>query len=185
MGCDIHMHLEYLHPDVGGGPAYEPVIASEFYVRRYYPLFNQLAGVRGLAHDGPAFEPRGLPADVCSEIFMRYYIEVEPDDPPNDYYPLDEAETIDVKTAKAWLERDPTLTRVERLGRPFIQDADWHHASFLNLEETIATLNYSSAPGIDPAPHTVPEMRVVLQFMRTLDAEFGEGASRIVFWFDN
>ena len=176
MGCDIHLNLEYRGEAEGSNAEYEIVLTSDFHVGRAYGLFAALAGVRNFWETPVTYPPRGVPADVCAEIFERYFVEVVPDKVPDNFYALAK-ETMSVSQAAQY----PELERRERWGRRFVAESDYHHASHLTLaeaERALAAAEYA----IEEGP---VEFRMVMGFMRVIDGEFGAGASRVVFWFDN
>lgn len=65
MGCDIHMHIEYLD-----GDGWEHFCSPS--IGRWYGLFALMAGVRNYDNITPVAEPRGLPADMDSWTRYKY-----------------------------------------------------------------------------------------------------------------
>lgn len=176
MGCDIHVNIEYRHPVQG----IEPVIAKHFYAGRDYDLFAALAGVRQQIDDPslrPPFPwlipPRGVPSDLSRPLLKVYYCQVLPDG----------ASASEAVFPNCCSQQE--ATQYGKAPRQFgallvIPNPDYHSASYLSRAEITAACehmqyNLASAPS---------EFLLALDVMDSIDARFGEGASRMVFWFD-
>ena len=176
MGCDIHLHLEYLHPSWG----IEPVIANTFSVDRDYGLFAVLAGVRNYNDLPVLVPPRGVPDDVSFRIHEQFYAEIVPDD-AHDWQKNLMHEWCYESDAKNYVEKYGSHIKEFEGGIRYVSNPDWHSASYLTREEVIEVCRHSQ---YDLAKSPV-EFQIVMDFMKSLDERFGESVSRIVFWFDN
>jgi len=61
----------------------------------------------------------------------------------------------------------------------YFQHHDWHTPSWLYLKEIEEVLK------ANPSTWVPPEFLAILASMKTLEDEYGLGATRLVFWFDN
>ncbi len=196
MGCDIHLMVEYdwvstagpsgsaadpCHVAMPFGPDAEPYALSYgvFDIARNYALFAALAGVRNAGGVPPLFPARGIPSNCSGVVFHRFHLHVQ--DRGNDERPWSRGIWRD--EAKALIDRGKAVSLgVRKSGDPeAITDPAYHSASWLTRDEIVRCLRHAD---FDPAELCVG-FRIVLDALRTLDAEYGAGHSRIVFAFDS
>jgi hypothetical protein len=132
----------------------------------------------------PLFAPRGLPRDLSSDVFERYF-----------FFILDATDrmsgnwdgflTLDPAAAERYIEAgeahrpDPSYVKLNMtspLG--YVSNPDWHTPSWLGRDELRDAL---SAHEIEPSA----DFLVVQDLMDALVRRFPERRARIVFWFDN
>jgi hypothetical protein len=178
MGTDIHLFIETV---ASGDTQAEAWSDGEIKLDRDYDLFRALAGVRG--GRPPLFAPRGLPRDVSSAVFKRYF-----------FFIVDAAdrtsavwigfETVDPAAAEGYIRSgeahrpDPSYVKFNMtspLG--YVSNPDWHTPSWLGQDELREAL---SAHKVEPRA----DFLVVEDLMDALVRRFPERRARIVFWFD-
>lgn len=176
MGCDIHMYVEYISPQV---LEKDPKTSwRDFGGRinpgRDYELFAQLAGVRGTPAKGePVAAGRGLPEGLAYAARDDSRMRVVPDD--------QEAGEGEVCMARA-LEWNKYGSKFIPLGdKPlyWIEHPDWHSPSWCTAAELQTAMRRSSrrwgGPGV--------EYYALLGACKALERQ-GQKV-RIVMWFDN
>lgn len=170
----IILNLEYMHPEWN---SWYPVIANFYNIETDRSLFNALAGTEG--SPTPLYPARGLPEGMSIYIHRHYYTEILPDDAGDAGKNLIHQWCYE-RQAQDWVQNDGA-TIVELGDRRFVSDTLAHHESYLNLFEINDACEHV---GHDIS--TVQfEFSLVLDFMHSIDRRLGDGASRIVFWFQN
>jgi hypothetical protein len=179
MGTHIHLFIETV---VSGEPQAEAWSDGEIDLGRDYDLFGALAGVRG--DRPPLFAPRGLPRDLSSAVFERYFLFIlEAADRLSGGW--DGFGTVDPTVAEGYLRSgeahrpDPSYVKFN-LTSPlgYVSNPDWHTPSWLGHEELRSAL---SAYKVEPRA----DFLVVQDLLDALSRRFPERRARIVFWFDN
>ncbi|MCP4355458.1 MAG: hypothetical protein GY793_07460 [Proteobacteria bacterium] len=134
-------------------------------------MFSALASVDS------KYPPRGFPINCCEEIFYQYHVKIIPDDAAdddkNDIYEWiyqSEADRYFKTTNKDPVEFEGTLN----------VNAGFENPSYLNYKEVIESLEHQNYL-LGESPQ---EFQMLIEFMEIVDKRFGEGSSRIVFWFD-
>lgn len=173
MRCDIHLFVEYNHPQMG----MEPVIANLFWLPRDEQLFCALSGRNG-APLPSRYPPRGLPPDVSSAIFFQYFLEVLPRTAEEWRKNLGHAWCYEEDAERFVRENGAVIRRMN--GQRYLANPDWRDASHLNLDEVREAMEFSQV-GED---RLSPEFLLVLDCMQAIDRRFGERSSRIVYWFN-
>lgn len=175
MGCDIHMYLEYTHPDAAGELYWECLISNAG--SRDYAMFGILAGVRDDKFQ--LFEPVGVPEGRLSyQVVNAYYMRV--------------AENLEQEEWEGWTSRanaesweNSGLTLIEQVP---LQDGEFyerfvspdnHSASWLSYEDFHKALGHYMN---NVRPYGV-EYAGILGAMRALHDRGCQ--TRVVFWFDN
>jgi hypothetical protein len=197
MGCDIHLMVEYdtasvrrqwghslsdqRRPVTPFGPDARllPLSRAPIDMDPHYGLFAALAGVRADEDFAPLIAPRGIPSNCCGEVFAAFHLFVQ--DRGEDDCLWERGIWRD--QAAAMIERGASVVseRSLRNGCFAITDPEFHSASWLTRDEIVRCLRHAD---FDPAELCVG-FRIVLDALRTLDAEYGAGHSRIVFAFDS
>ena len=179
MGSDIHLFVETFATGESQAEAWSD---GEIDLIRDYDLFCALAGVRG--ERPPLFAPRGLPRDVSSAVFERYFLFVldaadRASGNWDGFHTIDPAGAEDyIRSGKAH-RPDPSYVKFNMtapLGH--VSNPDWHTPSWLGKGELRAAL---SAHKVEPTA----DFLVVEDLMEALERRFPERRARIVFWFDN
>lgn len=180
MGTDIHAFVEY---DDGEGqqPEFEEMGAihsisrAELEIERNYELFDRLAAARASQMETPDIKPhmrspKGLPNIVSYVVTRRWCVATTPPehtwigDIPLLVYPK-------FQGATALMELDEV---------PAIRNPNWHSASWMSLAELEEIVTEMDIDGCGPEVG----IRIAIVAMRMLEERYGQGHSRLVFWFD-
>lgn len=199
MGCDIHMHVEYMFNDKWRcGDYFELDYRStpdrciyrhvNLYSNRNYALSSVLANVRNYANNEYIDDPRGFPED-CTQFVKDDYNEWN--DHSVSYFTL--KELIDFHRRAAPLKRTGLLnpSQLNDFDNYGILPSSWCQGTNIegyerrNWEEPNEVL----VPLIDKLIDRADELGVIYGFQFT-DDYGGTGYDladniRIVFWFDN
>lgn len=175
MGSDIHLFIEYTEGD--------NIVAlsdGEMNVQRDYDLFAALAGKQTL--EKPSIAPRGLPTDISSEIFERYYLFIVK---PSDINMYNGFNTVSPKQAKAWVDsgvshKPPAEYIKHNATSPlgYISNPDFNTPSWLWRDELLSVLEQTHVTPL-------PTFKLVIELLELIERILEESRARIVFWFDN
>jgi hypothetical protein len=179
MGADIHLFIETIATEESQAEAWSD---GEIELVRDYDLFCALAGVRG--DRPPLFAPRGLPRDVSSAVFERYFLFIlDAADRASGNW--DGFRSVDPAVAEGYLRSgkahrpDPSYVKFNMtspLG--FVSNPDWHTPSWLGQGDLRDAL---STHKVEPPAAFL----VVQDLLDVLVRRFPDRSARIVFWFDN
>lgn len=167
----IVVNLEYKHDD-----RWHSIIANEYYVPSDARLFAALAGIGGTPH---LFPPRGIPASLSTYVHAHFFTEILPDEAGDHRKNLVHRWCYE-QEAESWTEKYGA--KIHFLGdRRFVSNPYSHHETYLSLSEIRAACEFTSYD-LKIAPR---EFQLLLEFMISIDANFGHGSSRLVAWFEN
>lgn len=181
MGTDIHAFVEF---DISQDEPFSvaenvrSLSSAELFLRRDYKLFDLLAGGRACV-DGrtwfkPMFPPRGLPMNCTREVVRRYGVTIDANcNLSQCCIPVPE---IPRSRIADFLEKAKPLSEVD--GSQLFENQNWRNPSWLLLCELKDIL----AGNAEIKPST---FLAILAAMETLESEYGEHRTRLVFWFDN
>ena len=69
----------------------------------------------------------------------------------------------------------------QKVSFDLVSDPNWHTPSLLTRAEILRALEHFGLEVV-----SVPgEFQAILEAMKTLEGHYGEGRTRLVFWFDN
>lgn len=173
MGTDIHLHIEYKHPQYGMQSI------EDVGIGRDYELFTALAGIQNYDDRPVLYPPRGFPGDVSTFVLSRYYSRIIPDDAGDDL-------KLGVKW---WCYDSDALEYAEKYGveivniygTRLIANNAVHSPSYLDRLEILQSLDYS---GYNQGEAPI-EFLMLMDILTAIDNRYGCDTSRIVFWFDN
>ena len=201
MGTDIHAFIEIDYSKEGKSFETEGQVyafnCGELNIPRDYDLFNALSDGRNYHFEEEEIEQhclypsRGLPKYYSGAVESRYFHLVDDResefDKPLELYPS--LSIITTKKADQWLQegcsflgdsqetsRDGKQAFLQRVSHP-----NWHSCSWLTLEEIYKSLKHYELD----IPELHFEFRLVLNIMKEIEQEYGDGHTRLVFWFDN
>lgn len=179
MGTDIHAFVEYdtnpeQRPFAEMG-AIHSVSLAEFDIERNYELFDRLAAARESQMEAPDFKPhmrrpKGIPNVVSYAVARRWYVATQ----HPEYTSLGDVPLLvfpPFQDAKLAIELDKV---------PVFLNPEWHSASWMSLSELEEVVTEMDVDGCGPDVG----VRIVIVAMRMLEERYGEGHSRLVFWFD-
>lgn len=209
MGCDIHLYTE--HKVYNHWEALDISNAGQ----RNYDFFGLMANGVRRDYDEETYgftveEPRGIPDDLSYGVFIDYYIRVL----DSDFL----ERNCDIKTAKDYATRygcrilkikerndngawvyfgtkekavPCNITEVNGDDKYFIEDPDFHSASYMSLEEYRQVLdNYYKVLKLDDESLTEEQIKkygvyweAIYAYLKTYEDLGSE--TRLVFWFDS
>lgn len=199
MGTDIHSFVEYADDSGRGvfsGRPEEPAwLFGKFTLLRDYSLFDALGDGRN-AQMAPQdvgkrslFPPRGVPPDMSVEAAWEYYdLVVETCAPHALFWPSHGC--VSVGQAQERVRQGARLGSVVQtmqfgaiLPRTWrvIPKECWHTASWLTLPEIHQSLEHYRLP----LTKLCWDFQALLKCLTVIEAQIGQGQTRLVFWFDN
>lgn len=188
MGCDIHIFTEY--KTNGQWQLATPFIKTvneesdnkfirEIYPHRNYELFSALADVRNENHIVPIDMPRGLPDDVCDDIFHEFKS-----------WGMNAHSDSYVYVRELYEYRD-NFKETVRKGYVHNDDIIAHK----NGKEIVAWCGWTNAPNFSyyewttnhcPVDELIEEVeKFVYVVFGDMSKEYIKDNFRLVFWFDN
>jgi hypothetical protein len=195
MSTDIHAWIEYDPHTRAFDKSGLSFADGSIFLPRDYGIFATLAGVGAQEDETPLFTPRGVPDDICPDLFLNYYEPVTDAD----------AAARSVRSGQSHYapprRRDPLVVEGYRETR----GADGREGYALVSREALHPATYVSNPDYNTAGWlTPPEFTRVLETVRSsrqesvplqwdvvgivlneLDRRLGQANVRFVFWFDS
>jgi hypothetical protein len=133
MGCDIHSYIEVVRTQ--RNDTYYTKVFFTPNITRDYLLFACMAGVRTHSTENlPAFAtPKGLPDRLSCEVQQEYYMYVANDEKEEEEFEQDGVSACSKEDAEKYKQRG--LKEIKIGDMTFIEDPDYHSASWLTIEE--------------------------------------------------
>lgn len=173
MGCDIHVTIEYDHPELG----FQPFVVGGVFIPRDYRLFGALAGVRLREGESSMIEPRGIPEDAC-DLIRNQFCQIVTPDKRLEYFDMG----YNVIRESQIGDRQAEARPCELLGTAnWLQDADFHSISYLSLAEINQCLAFRDIQH----DQLSAEFLCLTDSLQSLNLRFSDSVSRLVFGFDN
>ena len=198
MGIEIHLFVEYDYSD-GEVPfsdpgSIRPFNQGELFWWRDPKLFKAM----GWVHPEEETEPvaseafclvpsRGLPEHYSNAILNRFFYIVDDRGYTQGYHPS--LGSVRAEVAQKWLKdgiaiSGPPLSIARGRGTeqlPRVSNPTWKRPSWLTMAEFGDSIRHAGLTW----DALKPEVGATLELMKCLEAQFGQGHVRIVYWFDS